>query len=91
VRYGLEITPERLRQVERGEAFLRSLGVVGDLRVRHHGSRVSVEVTPAEMTALRSHWEAVEQFFAALGFDGVELDPRGYRRGRLLALAPEGA
>ena len=90
VRYGLEITPERLRQVEQGEAFLRSLGVVGDLRVRHHGSRASVEVTPAEMTALRSQWEAVERCFAGLGFDGVELDPRGYGRGRLLALAPEG-
>jgi uncharacterized protein len=38
VRYGLAITAERLRQVEEGEAFLRSLGVRGDLRVRHHGS-----------------------------------------------------
>jgi hypothetical protein len=26
-----------------------------------------------------------------IGFDQVELDPRGYRRGRLLALAPDGA
>ncbi|HEU4473527.1 MAG TPA: ATP-dependent sacrificial sulfur transferase LarE [Gemmatimonadales bacterium] len=91
VRYGLEITPERLRQVEQGEAFLRSLGVVGDLRVRHHGGRASVEVTPVEMTALRSHWGTVERFFAELGFESVELDPRGYGRGRLLALAPEGA
>jgi uncharacterized protein len=91
VRYGLEITAERLRQVEQGEAFLRSLGVVGDLRVRHHGSRASVEVTPGEMTALRSRWGAVERFFTDLGFDGVELDPRGYGRGRLLALAPEGS
>jgi len=91
VRYGLEITAERLRQVEQGEAFLRSLGVVGDLRVRHHGSRASVEVTPGEMTTLRSRWGAVERFFAELGFDGVELDPRGYGRGRLLALAPEGS
>lgn len=90
VRYGLEITPERLRQVEQGEAFLRSLGVVGDLRVRHHGGRASVEVTPVEMTALRSRWGAVERFFAELGFESVELDPRGYGRGRLLALAPEG-
>jgi uncharacterized protein len=90
VRYGLEITAERLRQVEEGEAFLRTLGVSGDLRVRHHGTRATVEVAPAEMTALRSRWAAVERFFGGLGFDGVELDPRGYGRGRLLALAPEG-
>jgi uncharacterized protein len=90
VRYGLEITTERLHQVEQGEAFLRSLGVAGDLRVRHHGSRASVEVTPGEMPLLRSRWEAVGRFFTGLGFDAVELDPEGYRRGRLLALAPDG-
>ena len=91
VRYGLEITPERLRQVEEGEAFLRSLGVAGDLRVRHHGSRASVEVAEPEMTLVRSHWDVVDRFFETLGFDDVELDPQGYRRGRLLALAPDGA
>ena len=91
VRYDLEITAERLRQVEEGEAFLRSLGVAGDLRVRHHGQRASVEVTQSEMTLLRSRWEVVGPFFAGLGFDDVELDPQGYRRGRLLALAPDDA
>src|SRR2546422_1374325 len=35
--YGLTITPERLRQVEAAERYLRELGVTGDLRVRHHG------------------------------------------------------
>ncbi|MBA3318227.1 MAG: ATP-dependent sacrificial sulfur transferase LarE [Gemmatimonadales bacterium] len=90
VRYGLAITAARLRQVEQGEAFLRSLGVTGDLRVRHHGNRASVEVAPHEMPLLRSRWESIEPFFAELGFAGVELDPAGYRRGRLLALAPGG-
>jgi uncharacterized protein len=90
VRYGLGITPARLRQVEEGEAWLRAQGVAGDLRVRHHGTHASVEVAPAEMTLVRSRWEAVERFFAELGFERVELDPAGYRRGRLLALAPHG-
>jgi pyridinium-3,5-biscarboxylic acid mononucleotide sulfurtransferase len=91
VRYGLEITAERLRQVEEGEAFLRSLGIAGDLRVRHHGGRASVEVGLGEMPLLRSRWDTVGRFFTGLGFDSVELDPQGYRRGRLLALVPEGA
>jgi uncharacterized protein len=90
VRYGLGITPRRLRQVEEGEAYLRAQGVAGDLRVRHHGSHASVEVAQAEMPMLRSRWEAVERFFAELGFERVELDPEGYRRGRLLGLAPHG-
>jgi uncharacterized protein len=90
VRYGLAISPARLRQVEEGESYLRARGVTGDLRVRHHGTHASVEVAPVEMPLLRSQWEAVERFFADLGFDRVELDPEGYRRGRLLVLAPDG-
>jgi pyridinium-3,5-biscarboxylic acid mononucleotide sulfurtransferase len=90
VRYGLEITPRRLRQVEAGEAYLRAQGVLGDLRVRHHGTHASVEVAPAEMGLLRSRWHAVERVFAELGFERVELDSSGYRRGRLLTLAPHG-
>jgi uncharacterized protein len=91
VRYGLEITVERLRQVEEGEAYLRALGVTGDLRVRHHGSRASLEVAPEQMSLVRSRWEAVRRFFAGIGFESVELDPQGYRRGQLLALVPDGA
>lgn len=86
IRYGLEVTPERLRQVELGEAFLRSLGVGGDLRVRHHGALARIEVNSEEMPVVREVWPAVATRFAALGFERVELDPDGYRRGGLLTL-----
>jgi uncharacterized protein len=86
VRYGLEITPERLRQVEAGEGYLRSIGVRGDMRVRHLGPRARLEVLPEQFDRVRSRWPAVERFFTALGFASVELDPEGYRRGRMLAL-----
>jgi uncharacterized protein len=88
VRYGLEITSERLRQVEEGEAFLRSLGVTGDLRVRHHGTKARLEVTPDQMDRLRAQWSSIDAEFSNLGFDEVELDPAGYRRGALLTIAP---
>jgi uncharacterized protein len=87
--YGLEITPRRLRQVEDGEAFLRTLGVTGDLRVRHHGDRARIEMAREEMAVLRDEWTTVAAFFGGLGFAAVELDPAGYRRGGLLALAPQ--
>jgi uncharacterized protein len=90
VRYGLDITAGRLRQVEEGEAYLRAQGVTGDLRVRHHGTHATLEVAPGEMEGLRARWPALERFFTELGFERVELDPQGYRRGRLLALAPHG-
>jgi len=88
VLYGLEITPERLRQVEQGEAYLRSLGVSGDLRVRHHGGKARLEVAPDQIERLRATWDAIAAFFVELGFATVELDPDGYRRGGLLAIAP---
>ncbi len=86
--YGLEITPERLRQVEQGEEYLRRLGVRGDLRVRHHGDRARLEVSPDEMDLLRHNWDGIALAFAKLGFSEVNLDPQGYRRGGLLSLAP---
>jgi uncharacterized protein len=84
VQYGLAITPERLRQVEAGEAYLRELGVDGDLRVRHLGDRARLEVGAEHFACVRAAWPGVEARFRALGFAGVELDPRGYRRGALL-------
>jgi uncharacterized protein len=87
VMYGLEITPGRLQQVEDGEAYLRSLGVTGDLRVRHHGASARVEVSAEQMGKLRSIWDAVTTHFAGLGFVDVVLDPAGYRRGGLLEIA----
>jgi uncharacterized protein len=88
VLYGLAITPERLRQVESGEAYLRQLGVTGDLRVRHHGDKARLEVARDQMALIRANWPAVERAFTGLSFGAVELDPSGYRRGGLLALAP---
>ena len=90
VRYGISITPERLAQVEQGEAFLRGLGVAGDLRVRHLGESARIEVAPDELDRVRGAWDAVVGHFAALGFASVELDPRGYRRGSLLLLDSPG-
>jgi uncharacterized protein len=89
--YGLEITAERLRQVEEGEAYLRSIGITGDLRVRHHGRHARLEVAPDQMDRARANWETIDVIFAKLGFSTVELDPKGYRRGGLLTIAPRTA
>jgi uncharacterized protein len=85
VRYGIGITPRLLRQVEEAEAFVRELGVTGDLRVRHHGDRARIEVEPRWIAFLDERLDALRARFAALGFGSVDVDPRGYRRGSLLA------
>lgn len=87
VQYGLEVTAPRLRQVEQAEAVVRALGVAGDLRVRHLGALARIEVLPAEQGMVQAAWPRVERALLALGFERVELDPRGYRRGSLLPVA----
>jgi uncharacterized protein len=90
VRYGLSVTPGRLRQVEQGEALLRSLGVEGDLRVRHWGEEARIEVLPSQFPVVRAHRERVAAELLGLGFQRVALDLGGYRSGSLLsAKAPE--
>jgi uncharacterized protein len=89
IRYGLPVTRDRLRQVEAGEELLRGLGVKGDLRVRHLGDRARIEVLPAQFPGLEDRWSQIVAGFAALGFESVERDPSGYRRGSLLVLEPD--
>ncbi len=88
IRYGLAVTPDRLKQVEEGEALLRRLGITGDLRVRHHGEQARIEVNPDQFAVLDGQWPAIERAFVALGFAMVEREPRGYRRGGLLSELP---
>ena len=87
IQYGLEVTEPRLRQVELAEELLRTLGVTGDLRVRHLGDLARIEVRPDMFSLVDGHWPTIEPEFGALGFQRVERDPAGYRRGNLLPLA----
>lgn len=88
VQYGIAITPRRLQQVEAGEAYLRALGVSGNLRVRHRGTTASVEVDPEWVGWVEARRDAVTSQLRALGFASVQIDPRGYRRGSLILDAP---
>ncbi len=82
----LEVTADRLAQVGRSEAFLRSLGIVGDLRVRHLGTSARIEVSPDQFDTLDTHWPAISAHLGTLGFAETIRDPRGYRRGALTTL-----
>ena len=84
VRFGLPVTDRRLGQVERAEAIVRRAGVHGDLRVRHLGTTARVEVAADELEHVRSAWPDLEPALREVGFDAVELDPRGYRRGAMI-------
>ncbi|MGD2134843.1 MAG: ATP-dependent sacrificial sulfur transferase LarE [Gemmatimonadales bacterium] len=85
VLYGLEVTPDRLREVEQGETVLRDAGVRGDLRVRHRGDEARIEVAPSEFARVRAARHGIGRRLLALGFRRVTLDLAGYRQGSLLA------
>jgi uncharacterized protein len=85
VQYGLSITPDRLHQVEAAEEYLRALGVQGDLRVRHLGGAARLEVAPEWIAWVDHRRDEITAHLGTLGFARVDVDPRGYRRGSLLA------
>jgi pyridinium-3,5-biscarboxylic acid mononucleotide sulfurtransferase len=82
--YGTAITLEGLERVARGEQWLRARGF-RECRVRYYGDRARVEVAPAEVPRLSReplHAE-LQATFRGIGFREVEIDPRGFRSGRL--------
>jgi uncharacterized protein len=85
--YGTPVTVARLARVERAEAAVRSLGVSGDLRVRHFGEMARVELTPVELARWSSpeHRAQLETAVVAAGYERVEL--AGFRSGALNVLA----
>lgn len=81
---GTLVTIGALRRIEAAEAALRALGF-RELRVRHFGDRARVEIAPGELSrledpALRA---AAASAVQAAGYATVDIDPEGYRRGRL--------
>lgn len=86
--YGTPVTPARLRQVEVAERALRELGVMSDMRVRHHGDLARVELAAGELerwlepTRLMALAAAVRR----AGFRRVALDLAGFRSGSLNVL-----
>ena len=84
VPYGQRVTPEKLARIGQAEQALRRLGF-RQLRVRHFADRARVEIAPDELGRVEAEGLAdhIRAELLALGFPAVEIDPRGYRSGRL--------
>jgi pyridinium-3,5-biscarboxylic acid mononucleotide sulfurtransferase len=82
IAYGIQVTTERLAQVEHAETALRRQGL-REFRVRHHGDVARIEVALEEMGGAADAVAAAVGYFRRLGFQRVLLDVEGYRRGAL--------
>jgi uncharacterized protein len=82
--YHHEVTPDKLRQIERGEEALRALGF-RVCRVRHHDSLAKVEVAREDLRrALEpGMYKTIVRELRAAGYESVMIDPKGYRTGSL--------
>jgi uncharacterized protein len=85
--YGTAITLDALERVARGEKWLRAHGF-RECRVRYFGARARIEVPLADVPRLGAEplrGEVVASF-REIGFDEIEIDPRGFRSGSLNAM-----
>lgn len=97
VPYGEPITPEKLRMIEAGEAFLREMDI-RECRVRHHdmgegtAALARIEVTPGfiPMLAQPDNASRINEHFRSLGYNYVALDLRGFRTGSLNEVIEDG-
>ncbi len=84
ISYGLEITEQRLKQIEEAEEFLKGLGLV-EFRVRHHDTIARIEVHPKDIekvTAEPTRSQIIDKL-KSLGFKYITLDLQGFRTGSL--------
>lgn len=82
--YHAEVTPEKLRQIERGEDALHALGF-RVCRVRHYDTVARVELAREDLNrALEPGMhDAIVRGLQAAGYESVTIDPKGYRTGSL--------
>ena len=86
VPYGENVSPEKLRMIERAEYVLHDLGF-HEVRVRHHELQkqnlARIELPPAEIPTLLANGKlaTITDALKKIGYAHVTLDLQGYRRG----------
>jgi uncharacterized protein len=90
IAYGLEITEQRLKQVEQAEDFLRTLGLV-EFRVRHHDTIARIEVHKEDFDKITNepNRSRIVEKLQGLGFKYVAADLQGFRSGSLNEMLTE--
>jgi len=90
VTYGLQVTKQRLKQVEQAEDFLRELGII-EFRVRHHDEVARIEVKPKYLKKVvtEPNRSKIVEKLKTLGFTYITVDLQGFRSGSLNELLTE--
>lgn len=82
ISYGIEITEEKLNQIDQAEDFLKKLGFQ-ELRVRHHGTLARLEVHVDAIPEVLKKRTAIIEKLKSFGFNYISLDLEGFRSGSM--------
>lgn len=80
--YGTSVSVDALRMIGTAERGLRELGFK-IVRVRHYGSTARVEIPSEDFGRFESVRGEAESVVLGAGYEGMELDPKGFRSGSL--------
>jgi uncharacterized protein len=85
----VKITPERLKQVEQAEIYLKQY-CSGQICVRYHDNLARIEVSPEQIGKLVEPIVAkkITEYFRTIGFVFVTIDLAGYRLGSMNETLP---
>ncbi len=89
VPHGMRIRVEDLRRIDLAERYLRALGYPV-VRVRHFGQTARIEVPLEHIAPLCASSRRIGKALRSVGYERIEIDPRGYRTGSLNERAPQG-
>jgi pyridinium-3,5-biscarboxylic acid mononucleotide sulfurtransferase len=84
--HGEEITVQKLSQVGEAESIVKRLSGARDIRVRHHGTVASIEVSQEELPQFRQAglMTQVEKELEKLGFTEIIVGPRKHSTKQLV-------
>ena len=80
--YGVKITAQLLKRIDRAETYLSSLGF-RRVRLRHHDRVCRIEVDKSDICRLLNKRERIVERLKDLGYSYITLDLEGYRTGSL--------
>jgi uncharacterized protein len=86
VAYGQKIDEITLRRIEKSEEYIRNLIQPGIVRVRTIGNRAIIELDLESIPKAKKFYVLIQETLGSLGYDSVEINPRGYSSGRMFEL-----
>ena len=91
IAFDTPVTRERIERVRQSEDFIAGLFALKTLRVRDFGDRATIEVESQDIPILSQpeNFERIETALHKLGYMTVQVDPEGYRMGKLNKIPPK--